>query len=150
MPSAAGTSGSVGSLPPTIVGDLGVRQAGEVVVGDRSVAVCRAAVRVHRPGPSSLSPAGLEAVSGRSSTGVARRASGRGRVNRLAMGDGDQPRLDVGVGRQIRVGPECRQKCLRPRVLRVRRPDDSPADTQHGRRMCGDDAFERSFRIHTQ
>ena len=49
------------------------------------------------------------------------------------MSNGHQPRLDVGVGRQRRIGAEGGEERLGPRVVCVDRADDGSAHSQHGR-----------------
>ena len=69
-------------------------------------------------------------------------------VDRLAVRDGHQPGLDVGVGRQVRVGPHRGQERLRPGVVGVGRPEDGPAYPQHGRAVPGDHRVERRLGCH--
>ena len=44
---------------------------------------------------------------------------------------------------QVRVGPQGGQERLRPGVVGVGRPEDGPADPQHGRAVHRDDRLER-------
>ena len=81
--------------------------------------------------------------SGTSAVGTARRFPARVDVDRLAVRDRHQPRLDVGVGRQIRIGAERGQERLRPGVLGLGRADDGSADAQHRRAVPGHDRLER-------
>ena len=74
---------------------------------------------------------------------------GAGDVDGLAVGNRDQPRLDVVSGGQVWVGLHRGQECLRPRIVSVYRPEDGPADAQHGCPMRGDDGLEWLLVCHT-
>ena len=75
---------------------------------------------------------------------MARRVRARPTSSGAPVRDRHQPRLDVGVGGQFRVGPKRRQEGLRPCVLGVDGPDDGAAHPQHGRAVLGHHVFERS------
>ena len=70
---------------------------------------------------------------GTSATGFAERCSLTDQVDHLPVGDRHQPRLDVGVGGQGRIGPQSRQERLGPGVISVDRADQGSAYSQHGR-----------------
>ena len=109
-----------------------------------------------RAGPRPPTTARCRARPRRGSS-VARRRSGKlvrraGRagarpdvVDRLAVGDGDQPAADVAVRPQRRVGAERGQERLGPGVLRVARAEQRPAHPHHDRPVLGDDLLERSL-----
>ncbi len=57
------------------------------------------------------------------------RAAGRpGDIDCLAVRDGDQPGLHIGVRWELGVGLHGRQESLRPGVIGVNRSEDRPAD----------------------
>ena len=70
-------------------------------------------------------------------------------VDGFAVGDRDQPRLDVASGGQVWVGLHRGQECLRPRIVSVYRAEDGPADAQHGCPVRGDDGLEWLLVCHT-
>lgn len=59
------------------------------------------------------------------------------------MGDGDQPRLDIGADWQVWVGLHRGQERLRPGVAGADGPQYGPADAQHGRSVGGDGRRKR-------
>jgi hypothetical protein len=71
-----------------------------------------------------------------------------GDVDGLAVGDRDQPRLDVRSFQQVRVGLHRGQERLRPRVLGVRQAEYGAADPQHGCPMLYDDRLKRLLSCH--
>lgn len=71
-----------------------------------------------------------------------------GDVDRLAVRDGDQPRLHVRVGRQVGVGAKRGQERLGPRVIGVDGAEDRSTDTQDRRTVGLHDRVERWFSCH--
>src|SRR5712692_3977503 len=71
-----------------------------------------------------------------------------GDVDGLAVGDGHEPRFDVGVGRKIGVGLHRGQEGFRPGVVGIRGAQDGPADAQYGASVRGDDGLERLLARH--
>lgn len=68
-----------------------------------------------------------------------------GDIDGFAVGDRDQPCLDVGVGGQVRIGLHGGQERLRPGVVGVGACEYRPEDTQHGCPVRRDDRLERLF-----
>ena len=66
-----------------------------------------------------------------------------GDVDGLAVRDRHQPRLDVGVGRQLRVGLHGGQERIRPGVIGVGVADYRPNDAQHGGAVRCDQSLKR-------
>jgi hypothetical protein len=69
---------------------------------------------------------------------------GATRVQRAAVRDRHEPRLDVGALGQVRIGAQRRQEGFRPGILGVDRADDRAAHPQHGRTVLGHHLFERT------
>src|SRR5690606_34457961 len=98
-----GAAGGVGAVAED-GGDLGEGQAGEVVVGDRpTLLVGERRDRVPHVGRllTGLDAAG--AAVGQPVGGDRAPRAGAQEVDRLAVGDGDQPRLEVRVGVEVGV-----------------------------------------------
>jgi hypothetical protein len=132
-------------------GDFGVGQPGEIVVGDSlfllggQLGQC-----LGQFGGVRLAVAGERGRCGIWCLGDGdRTARGRaGNVDGLAVGDGHEPRFDVGVGRKIGVGLHRGQEGFRPGVVGIRGAKDGPADAQHGASVREDDSLERLLACH--
>ena len=128
------------------LGDLGVRQAGEVVVRHRLPLLARQRLqRVPQLGVPGTSVR-LHAA-GRGFGQLVHRdgAAGAGAVlvDRLAFGDRDQPRLDVAARPELGIGAHRGEERLRPGVVSILRAEHGPADSQDGRPVRGHDLLER-------
>src|SRR5271166_5815526 len=140
-----GTTDRVGAAADD-VSDIGMAQPGQVVVGDGLFLLRRQS----RDGIGEVAiKAGGWTIRGARGHGVGGlgdrygAAGGRaGEVDGFAVGDGDQPRLDVGVGRKVRVGLHRGQERLRPRVVSVCRAEYGPADPQYGSPVLRDDRLK--------
>ena len=64
-------------------------------------------------------------------------------VDRLAVGDGNQPGLNIRPVIERWVRRQRSQKCFGPGVLRIVLAEHRPAYPQHGETVVGDDLLER-------
>ena len=137
------------AVPPSEGGDLVVGQPAEVVVGD-DVPLLGGQRREGRPQVEVAGPGRRAAPgSGSSATGIGVRAARRDDVDRLAVRDRHEPRLDVRAVGQVRVGAQGRQERLRPGVVGVDRPDHRAAHAQHGGAVLDDDTLEGFLHHHS-
>ena len=127
-------------------GDLGVGQAGEIVVGDGlTLFEGQRPDGVPQVGLGCAGNADGEGRSTKSSSGQAVVSPLTHDVDRLPVGDSDQPGLHVGVFREFGEGAESGQESIGPGVVGVDRADHDPADAQNSLAVLGDDALERSI-----
>jgi len=69
-------------------------------------------------------------------------------VDGFAVGDGDEPRLDVGAGRKLGVGLQGGEKSLGPAVFRVVNAENRAAHAQDRGSVLPDEQLERLLGLH--
>ena len=143
-----GASGRVGGSADER-GDLRVRHAGHVVVGNRLSLFGRERTE-RRPQAVVRCFSGVGCGPGLSDVGNRNRpaALGADDVNRLVVRNCDKPSLDVGAVREVWIGPQGGEKGLRPGVISVRSRQHGATYPEHGRSMLCHDLFKRPFHRH--
>jgi len=131
------------------LGDLGVGQAGEVVVGDCLFLFVRQTIqRLEEIVIVVLLWFGRwfrNVISGQCLM-----CSGADDGDRLVVGDGHQPGFNIGIARKVRKSLQRGQKGLRPSIVSIDGTDDCAAYPQHCLAVLGDHCLEGLFDSHTR